>query len=154
MRPKVPDEGARRRNRSRGSAPRETLTLEHLLVRSLGYGRRMNPRRSGYLLFSSRGTGPLTYPPGTDPSKPRKESRKNFQLTVHDVLRVPVHHCVRQIEAFDVCGCRRLNFLWEAEVATELNYLSQIVSDQQEFFIRSQEQYVLGRPRLFRDKRG
>jgi len=121
MRPTVPDEGARRRNRSRGSAPQETPTRAHLPVRSLVYGRRTNPGIWGYLSFSSRGTGPSTYPTDIDLSKTRKRHGK---MTAHDIFRVPIHHRVRQVETFDVGSCRRLDFLWEAEVATQLDHLS------------------------------
>lgn len=79
----------------------------------------------------------------TEPSKRRKEHGKSSQSTVHDVFRVPIHHRIRQVETFDVRRCRGLDFLWEAEVATELNHLGQVVSDQEEFLIRSQEQDVL-----------
>lgn len=143
MPPTVPDESAKRRNRNQDFVPLETLIREHLPVRFLGYGRRMNPRRSGYLLFSSQGTGLSAYPPVAGPSEPRKEYGKSFQLTVHDVFRVPIHHRVRQIETFDICSCCGLDFLWEAKVATELNYLCQVVSDQEELLIRGQEQNVL-----------
>jgi len=45
-------------------------------------------------------------------------------MTAHDIFRVPIHHRVRQVETFDVGSCRRLDFLWEAEVATQLDHLS------------------------------
>lgn len=75
MRPTAPDGGARQQNQIRGFAPRETLTRARPPVRSLGYGRRMNPRRSGYLSFSSRGIGPSTYPQAINLGESRKEYR-------------------------------------------------------------------------------
>ena len=38
----------------------------------------------------------------------------------HDVLWMPVHHGVLEIETFQIRDGRGLHFFWEAEVATEL----------------------------------
>ena len=62
-------------------------------------------------------------------NEPRKGHGTSFQLTVHDVFRMPIHHRVRQVETLDVCSCRSLHLLWEAEVAAKLNHFSQVVSD-------------------------
>ena len=72
--PTAPGGGARRRNRSQGSAPQETLIQGHLSVLSSGYGRRMNLTKWDYLWFSSQGTGLSTCSPGKDLSKPREDT--------------------------------------------------------------------------------
>lgn len=75
-----------------------------------------------------------------------KQSRRHgvfLRLASHNVLWVPIHHSVHEIKPFDVCNCRRLDFLREAEVATQLNYFGQVVSDQQKFFLRAQKRHIL-----------
>jgi hypothetical protein len=56
---------------------------------------------------------------------------------VHDIFRMPVHHSVLQVEAFDVSDCSRFNFFRKTKVTTELGHFREIVLHEQNFFVSS-----------------
>lgn len=38
-----------------------------------------------------------------------------MHVDIHHVLRMPVHHCVLQVEPFEICDSRGLYLLWETK---------------------------------------
>ena len=62
-------------------------------------------------------------------------------MNVHDVLRVPVHDCVLEVEPLQICHRGRFNLFRESEGATNLDELRQIEPDEQQLLRRIQELY-------------
>lgn len=57
----------------------------------------------------------------------------------HDVLWVPVHHCILEIKSFEIGGCCCFYFFREAEVTTELGDFANIELDKQVLLLGVQE---------------
>ena len=58
---------------------------------------------------------------------------------LHDVLGMPIHHGVLEVETFQVGYSSRLNFFWEAKVSTQLRYLGDIQFDEEELLVSVEE---------------
>lgn len=67
---------------------------------------------------------------------------------LHDILGVPIHHCILEIETFQVGNSSGLYFLWEAKVATQLGYFGDIQLDEKMFLVGVEELNIRRRARL------
>ena len=58
---------------------------------------------------------------------------------LHDVLGMPIHHSVLEVETLQVSYSSRLDFFGEAKVATQLRYLGDIQFDEEELLVSVEE---------------
>jgi hypothetical protein len=62
---------------------------------------------------------------------------------------MPIHHCILEIESFQVGDSSGLYFFWEAEVATKLRYFGDIQFNEQMLLVGVEEMNVRRRPGLY-----
>jgi hypothetical protein len=61
---------------------------------------------------------------------------------IHDILRMPIHHSILEVETFDISHRGRFHLLGESKVTTKLANLCQVVFDKQNFLVCSQERNI------------
>lgn len=49
----------------------------------------------------------------------------------HDILRMPIHDRILEIESLQVAYCSRLDFVWKSEMTAQLRYLGHVQFHQQ-----------------------
>lgn len=67
---------------------------------------------------------------------------------LHDILGMPIHHRILQIESFQVGDAGGLYFLREAKVAAQLRYFGDVQFDEKMLLIGVKEMNVRRRTRL------
>ena len=61
---------------------------------------------------------------------------------VHNVLGMPIHHGVLEVETFQISYSSRLDLFGEAKVATQLRYLGDIQFDEEELLVSVEEMNI------------
>lgn len=61
---------------------------------------------------------------------------------LHDVLGMPIHHGVLEVETLQVGYSSPLNFFGEAKVATQLRYLGNVQFDEEELLVSVEEMNI------------
>lgn len=74
-----------------------------------------------------------------DSESTRDDWTNRLIAVLHDVLGMPVHHRVLEVETFQVGYSSRLDFFGEVEVATQLRYLADIQFDEEELLVSVEE---------------
>lgn len=72
-----------------------------------------------------------------------RSSGRLKKMHLHDILGMPVHDSIFQVEALEIGNCCSLYFFWKVEKAAKLRDLGDVQLDQQDFLVGIEEGHII-----------